>query len=583
LSLLTLLAFTANPRLLASQATPRHLQYAISFSSQGGTSGLDVVLGFTGDADGVSRIALPSGLTAGAAYPNVTDVRATSPGTILADTDKPQVKRLTYPPGKPVSVAYRVIVTDAGRQMDISYSPEIEHDHFSILGFQIFALPSGSADAPLAIQISWNSLPAGWTLADSYGVGQPRQAFPATPDTLQQSVWAAGDYRLLNTQIRGRSFFLAVRGRWPNSDRQMLAAFSRIIGAERKFWHDDGIAYYLVVLKPSEGDIVGMGFTNSFYEAAPPELGLDFVTENTLAHEAFHAWLPHRITLAAPPGTYAWLYEGFTVYYARLFQLRARLIPAAKYADDCNGVIRAYVSSPFRNISGPQFRHEAEHGFSDYRGQQIVYQRGDLLAQHWNAQIRLASHGRYSLDDVMLDLLHLAQRERRPLPVSDLVGVMRRYTHRDVSGDILRFTEQGATIPPDPAALGPCSSLTPTRTVLFDLGYSSSGSSHQGKITGVETASNAYRAGLRDGQIYIDADFRNGDPAKEAHITVKDQGPQRVISYYPAGRTALIPQYKINPGPLRPMCLSWFGVAPSPAMSKRDDHRSEKTNPYACP
>lgn len=437
------------------------------------------------------------------------------------------------------------------------------NDYVSILGHQLFALPALSANAPLTVAVNW-FLPAGWALADSYGVQQPRQTFAATPETLQGSVWAAGDYRVSHTLIRGKLVYLAVRGKWPTPDRQMLAIFSRVIGEEREFWHDDNFPYYLVVLNPSDGDgvIVGMSFVASFYEAAPPAEGLSPVTEHIFAHEAFHAWLPHRIALAGPLHTYDWFYEGFTDYYARLFLLRGGLLSSQQYTDDCNAKIRDYVSSPFRNLSGPQFRRELERGGSDYRVLKIVYLRGDFLAQRWNALIRLSSHGRYSLDDVMLDLLRSARTRHRPLQAADLVRSIRRYAHRDVSGDILHYGEQGATLAPDPAALGPCAQLLPTQTTLFDIGYDLSGSSHQGKIVGVKSASNAYRAGLRDGQIYLDVDFKNGDPAQEARVTVKDQAPQRIVTYYPAGETVLMPQFKLKPDVLGAACMSWFGLVP---------------------
>ncbi len=119
--------------------------------------------------------------------------------------------------------------------------------------------------------------------------------------------------------------------------------------------------------------------------------------------------------------------------------------------------------------------------------------------------------------------------------------------------------------PPDPSALGPAGNLVPTPITLFDPGYSLSGSLHLGKITGVETASNAYRAGLRDGQSYLDADYKNGDPAKESHITVKDQAGQRVISYYPAGKTVLMPQYKLKRGTPNTLSASWFGIVEVPS------------------
>ncbi len=224
---LAALVLTGNSRSVAVPVAVSHLQYSLAFSVQGAVPGIDVTLTFLGGASGTSLLALPPGLGGGGAYPNITSLRVASPGTAITDTDKPQVKRLTYPAGRAVSVAYRVVVTDAGQQREFSYSPEIERDHFSILGFQLFALPAEDTDCPLAVETAWNSLPAGWTLANSHGVRQPHQAFSATLKTLQNSVWAAGDYRLLHTLIRGKSFYVAVRGEWPTPDAQIFSDFQQ--------------------------------------------------------------------------------------------------------------------------------------------------------------------------------------------------------------------------------------------------------------------------------------------------------------------------------------------------------------------
>ncbi len=568
LSLLAMLLFTANKGSAGLPMAPSHLQYAIAYARQSGKPCLDVSLTFAGDASGASQLTLPSGTGPGAvAYPNIVDVQAVSAGTTITHTDKPQAERITYSPGQTVRVRYRIRVTDAGQQLEHSYSPEVQADHVSILGLQLFAIPGGSMGRPLTVDVDWDALPPGWTVADSFGIRQTRQTFSATPETLGQSIWAAGDYRLLRTLVRGRPVFLAVRGKWPAPDTQILATFSRVLSVERGFWHDNGPPSYLIVFNPNEGDNIGISFPSSFYEAGPLEEGLSFEVERIFAHEAFHAWLPYRITLAGPASAHAWFYEGFTDSYAPLFLLRSGLITPAKYADDCNEVIRDYETSPFRSITEAQYQYGLEHGFSDYRGQQIVYRRGYLLALHWNALIRKASRGKYSLDDVMRTLLLLAQKSKQPLPSSDLVSVMRRYAHQDVSGDISRYCVQGRTLAPDPAALGPCASLAPTKVTLYDLGFDGYGSSQQGKILGVKPASNAYRAGLRDGQTYVDADYEYKNPAKQARITIKDQGTQRVVAYYPAGQTLEMPQYKLKPDASENTCLSWFGIASPPAQT----------------
>lgn len=547
LMLLAVLLPSANSCSAASPPASHHIHYTVAFAAQDKMPCLDMMLTFMGDSSGSTRLALPSGVgPSSVAYPNIVNVQAVSPGTSLVGTNQPSVKQVTYLPGQAVSVRYCVLVTHAGQQFEQSYSLDLQPGHFCALGMQIFAIPAWGKSAPLTVDIAWNTLPQGWTIADSYGVRQTRQTFQATPDTLPRSVWAAGDYRVLRTLIHGKPFYLAVRGKWPAPDQQMLATFSRILSAERGFWHDNGASYYLVVLNAQEDVMAGMALTNSFYETAPPGDGLSFIVKRIFAHEAFHAWLPYQMEVVGRPHAYDWFNEGFTDYYATRLLLRSGLITPAESVDDCNRIIRDYYSSPFRNISEAQYRHGVASGFSDYRGYQIVYERGYLLAQHWNTLIRTASHGQHTLDDAMHALLALTQKQGRFLPPSALVSVIRHYARQDVSGDIMRYCEQGATLAPDPAAFAPYALLTPTRITLFDLGYNINGSIRGGKITGVEPGSNAYRAGLRDGQTYVDADFAYKNPAKPAHITIKDQAFQRVVTYYPAGQAVLIPQYKIK-------------------------------------
>jgi predicted metalloprotease with PDZ domain len=102
-----------------------------------------------------------------------------------------------------------------------------------------------------------------------------------------------------------------------------------------------------------------------------------------------------------------WFSEGFTDYYTSLLLLRAGLITSDDYVADYNSVLKNYYTSPFRNHSNKQILIDR---LSNYDAQRQPYQRGNLLAHNWNAQIRAVTGGKYSLDDVMRDLFKSASR-----------------------------------------------------------------------------------------------------------------------------------------------------------------------------
>jgi len=68
-------------------------------------------------------------------------------------------------------------------------------------------------------------------------------------------------------------------------------------------------------------------------------------------------------------------------------------------------------------------------------------------------------------------------------------------------------------------------------------------------IHGARQDSNAWRAGVRDGQKWTSIDVGLGDPSRLAEIEIDDGQEKRRINYYPASaNVTLVPQYKANTG-----------------------------------
>ena len=96
----------------------------------------------------------------------------------------------------------------------------------------------------------------------------------------------------------------------------------------------------------------------------------------------------------------------------------------------------------------------------------------------------------------------------------------------------------------------------------FEIGFDWSESQRTKIIHGAKQDSNAWHAGVRDGQNWSSIDVVVGDPSYLAEIEIGDKQGSRRIKYYPAStNTYLAPQYKAitdrcNPGTLAPTSVA---------------------------
>ena len=95
----------------------------------------------------------------------------------------------------------------------------------------------------------------------------------------------------------------------------------------------------------------------------------------------------------------------------------------------------------------------------------------------------------------------------------------------------------------------------PFRT--FEVGFDWTASDKTKIIHGAKPDSNAWRAGVRDGQKFSAIDVGLGDPTYLAEIEIEDEQGRRRIKFYPASVDAVTaPQYKASPPRRNPATLT---------------------------
>ena len=560
---LAVLALAANLSSFAQCPFPKPvatniLNYSFEPIVAGDKMSLRVTLTFRGAANGRARLKLPSEWAGQRHAENsVTDIQMLTPATTIEQLSSPAEKELHFPPNSVVRISY-VLVKDWDGRLDSGtrFRADLSPQYFHLIGATSLVHPAFEDVQVVDVHFDWQRLPAEWSLATSFGTGDRCQSFHGLWHYALHSLLVGGDYRIHRTEIAGNSVNFAIRGSWSFSDEEWIRQASKIVEFERTFWRDNDFPYFLITLTPLDqdhGSSGGTALTNAFMEHLSRLDELNHGVLGILAHETFHAWNPYKTGLPHGSGyAVSWFYEGFTHYYQDLMLFRAGLLNFPDYVVSVNEGIRKYALNEGVNVSLAEFvhRHSADNSVLN----QLDYRRGMVLALWLDATIRQRSHNRASLDDVMFDLVrqesaHLRGRDRKPLRLTNhrIFAAVTPYLGRQLTGSLRRYVEQGGIIPIPEGAIGTCVRARTDLLARFDPGFDASRLNNGNKIVaGVETESEAYRAGLRNGQELLHWSIHNGDTSQEVRLTLKADDGERVLTYLPQGGRMPVQQFAVD-------------------------------------
>jgi predicted metalloprotease with PDZ domain len=517
--------------------------------------GLRVTLEFGGGPAGKAMLELPSEWAGQQhAEKSITELRALSAGTTLTDKS-PIEKELLFPAGAPVRISY-VLVKDwsgplnSGTRFRVDLSPE----YFHIIGVTSLVHPQLDDSAIVDVHFDWQKLPAEWSLATSFGTDDRCQSFHGRWQEAINSLFVGGDYRIYRTTLSGNVLNFAIRGKWSFSDDGWVSQVRKIMEFERTFWHDNDFPYFLVTLTPlgqDRGSTGGTALTNAFMMHLSRVDPLESNTLATIAHETFHTWNSHK--MGDRPGSdyfVSWFVEGFTVYYADLILFRAGMTSFPDYVKSINEKLRKYQVGEGTEVGLQDFirRHSAD----DLVLSQIDYRRGAVLALWLDAAIRQKNSDRLSLDQLMFDLVRqnteYKRRHGKPMVLTNkrIFRAASKYIHRDSRKKLREYVEQGGSIRVPETALGPCVRSRVEPDVKFNLGFDRRSTTGDRIVLGVEPGSEAYKAGLRDGQKLMGWSFNFGDAAKEVRLRTETAHGDLVLKYYPRGEKVSLQQFGLD-------------------------------------
>ncbi len=519
---------------------------------------LRVTLEFSGRPTGKAKLELPSEWAGQQhAEKSVTELKALSAETKLTDTKSPSEKEMQFLPGTPVRISYFLQKDWEGPlNSDTRFRADLSPDYFHIIGITSLVHPDLDRHAVVDVHFNWQKLPREWSLATSFGTDDRCQSFHGKWHEAINSLFVGGDYRIYRTAISGNALNFAIRGKWSFSDDEWVGQVRKIMEFERTFWRDNDFPYFLVTLTPltqEHGSTGGTALTNAFMMHLSRLDSLKTEIVGTIAHETFHTWSPYKMGYV-PGSDYltSWLWEGFTAYYADVMLFRAGLISFPDYVAGINEKLQKYEPREGTEVTLQDFmrRHSADHSVLD----QLDNRRGAVLAMWMDAKIRQKTGNRSSLDNLMFDLVRQnAAYERRhegklmAITNKRIFHAAAQYLSRDSRKKLQQYVEQGGSIPVPETALGPCVQSHIEPNAKFDLGFDRPSTRNQPAVAfGVEPGSEAYKAGLRDGQKLLGWSFSFGEPSKEVQLSIATDSGNQMVKYYPRGPAVSVQRFSLD-------------------------------------
>jgi predicted metalloprotease with PDZ domain len=458
-------------------------------------------------------------------------LRVTSEGASLDGGSGSAEQTVHAAPGTPVRIAYNLTKDWTGPfRHPLQFHPILTPDYLEFTGSNaLVRLKLADTEAEIA-NFDWTQLPPSWSLATSFGstksLSERCQTHTGPWQSINEGLYAAGDFRLVPFQILGQPAMLAIRGNWTFTDEHAVKQIKAIVGVVRNFWHDNRFPSFLVTLAPYDqehGSSDGSQFTNAFWMFVSNKDSIDSLLPR-LAHESFHAWNPGRMGFI--PSGYderyiGWFHEGATEYYAQLLTFKAGYLSPEDYVDSLNSDLRKFPDS------------------SD------EYVRGRIISLWLDGTIRQESNQRYSLDTVMFDMVN---GKDQPYTSERLMVAIERYlSQRSRTSFEQAIWAHGNLQPPEHIPQFGCSAVAVSKLLpVFDLGFDYETSKANKSIVGVRKDGPAYSAGLRDGQKLLSSSITKGKPDQLATFKVSSESGEQRVSFYPQGPAQQVWEYEVG-------------------------------------
>ncbi len=351
--------------------------------------------------------------------------------------------------GGTVHVRYKVFAND----LTGSFS-QFDTSHASINGASVFMYVVGHKPDPLTLTIR---APQGWKIISGFSMSLTQSTFqvPNYDILIDTPLEISPDSWVNDFEEGGKTFRVAVHSYSSGPDnesnrRALVDGVKKIVHAEMAMMLEPDFSHYTFLfhfdpeLKMGDG-MEHLNSTDIIVRGSLSGRGLNEALE-TAAHEFFHLWNVKRLRPEGlGPFDYSrevytrslWFVEGVTTYYAYVNLLRSCIWSPQQFLDRLASEIETLRGDPGRALMSAE--SSSFHAWFYDRSPQMqetnfanttisYYNKGALLGLLLDLEIRSATRGQKSLDDVM----RLMYRKFYQSPPTTYYLSGQGYTEKDI-------------------------------------------------------------------------------------------------------------------------------------------------------
>lgn len=395
-------------------------------------------------------------------YTRIENFSVSDKGKLIPHAKDPSIMVLEHPAGEQVELTYFYRPDDPLKPGKIIFSaPIIRDNYFQFVGLMALIYPVGLIDAPsFPVSISWE-VPDDFQIFNSFGSLKNPQNIVTDFDKLRDAFFVGGNnIRKYEVKVRDRPVNITFSGVWQQiSDQQFIDIVTRLISKQRETWNDDNFPYFLVHFLAAESDctgninFAGTAHPNSFRAFFPSGCQIIPDMKQLISHELTHGWIGKKIRVGKERGHIdgKWLTEGFADYYGRLIAYRAGVITEDEYFNSLNRQLEKYYLSSEKDVSLAELVKRMYKQYSNRSLEDVPYQQGEIVALRLNKSIVETSRSRYSLDDVIREMLKIADREggSKNFSIEEIASLVDKYSQNAFHPEYQKIKTGEVLSPPD--------------------------------------------------------------------------------------------------------------------------------------
>ena len=442
-----------------------------------------------------------------------------------------------------VSVHYRVALTNALPARGAAPPLDLRTDDggFGGAGGDFLVLPDDETARPIQVRWDLSALPKSAIGMSSLGVGDVHAPEAWKPDELETVYFMGGTVGRYPDPPPAQGFISGWEGRTPFDATELMAWTKTLHDRYAVFFRDPSTRPYAVFLRKNlvnagGGVELGRSFVGSYGDGMNIE---EFRV--TLAHEMLHTWVQG---LSAPEGLAgSWFSEGMAVEYARRLALRFDHITPDEFLKDLNGTAARYYTDALNDAPNDQI---PARFWADTRIRVLPYDRGSMYFAVVDEELRKASGGKRSLDDLLLSMLD-RRTHGQPMDQAAWIETVTQALGPQGKAEFEAMLA-GALQLPGSDAFGPCFRRTTKPLRRYELGFDPKVLVEPHRIVrGLVAGSAAEAAGLKDGDEIVrpvPQDQIQGDQTRLITLQIRRDGREFPMTYLPRGETVQAYQWE---------------------------------------